>query len=46
MEQTFAANRRQFLKGSVAASLVISFNLPMPKRVAAASRTAEAEGFG
>jgi isoquinoline 1-oxidoreductase subunit beta len=37
MEQTFAANRRQFLKGSVAASLVISFNLPMPKRVAAAS---------
>jgi len=37
MEQTFAANRRQFLKGSVAASLVISFNLPMPKCVAAAS---------
>jgi isoquinoline 1-oxidoreductase beta subunit len=37
MEQTFVANRRQFLKGSVAASLVISFNLPMPKCVASAS---------
>ena len=36
MEQSFAADRRQFLKGSVAAGLVISFNLPMPKRVAAA----------
>jgi isoquinoline 1-oxidoreductase subunit beta len=36
MEQMFAANRRQFLKGSVAASLVVSFNLPMPKCAAAA----------
>src|ERR1700730_13685682 len=41
MEQTFAANRRQFLKGSEAAGLIISFNLPMSKRVAAAAPASE-----
>src|SRR6202045_514588 len=41
MEQTFAANRRQFLKGSAAAGLIISFPLPMSKRVAAAAPASE-----
>src|ERR1700681_3771553 len=35
MEQSFAADRRQFLKGSAAAGLGIRFNLPMAQRVAA-----------
>jgi isoquinoline 1-oxidoreductase beta subunit len=39
MEAVIAANRRQFLQGSAAAGLLISFNLPTATRVAAAPAT-------
>jgi isoquinoline 1-oxidoreductase beta subunit len=37
MTAAFAGDRRTFLKGSVAAGLVIGFNIPMGKRAAAAA---------
>ena len=37
MTAAFAGDRRTFLKGSVAAGLVIGFNIPMAKRAAAAA---------